>query len=400
MVFETDLTRKSRDYVEKFLQENTKDQLYYHDVQHSRDVAEASIEIGKATRLSDEELEIVVIAAWFHDTGYLQGMENHEVESKNIATDFLRTQGVDEKKIADVAGCIIATKMPQRPTNIMESVLCDADLHHLSSEEFFTKSELLRKELSAGRDHEIKDSKWFKKSLKFLKEHNFFTPYARENLLPVKEQNVKRLKNLVKEFKSKKDKIEEEVDIEKELVLTETPQRGVETLFRITSKNHMDFSSMADNKAHIMISINSILISALFSILFRRFEEYPELIFPSMILALTGLTSMVFAILATRPNVTPGIFTREDIEKRRTNILFFGNFHKMPLENYEWGMKRIITDNDFLYSSMIRDIYFLGKVLGKKYQLLRISYTVFMYGFIVSVIAFTVWILYFKPATI
>ena len=400
MVFETDLTTKSRDYVEKFLQENTKDQLYYHDFQHSRDVADAVVEIGKATKLSDPELETVVIAAWFHDTGYLMGMENHEVQSKNIATDFLRSQGVDEKKIADVAGCIIATKMPQRPTNIMEAVICDADLHHLSSEEFFTKSELLRKELSVGRNREIKDTKWFKKSLKFLKEHNFFTPYARENLLPVKEQNVKRLKALVKEFKTKKDKNPDNVNNEKELILTEVPERGVETLFRITSKNHLAFSSMADNKANIMISINSILISVLFSGLFRHFEEYPGLIYPTMILALTCLITMVFAILATRPNFTRGTFTREDIQKRKTNLLFFGNFHQMPIENYEWGIKHIITDNDFLYSSMIRDIYFLGKVLGRKYQLLRISYTVFMYGFIVSVIAFTLWILYFKPGSI
>jgi predicted metal-dependent HD superfamily phosphohydrolase len=408
MVFETELTRKSRDYVEKFLQENIKDHLFYHDFQHSRDVAEATIEIGKANNLSDDDLETVIIAAWFHDTGYLLGMDNHETESKNIASEFLRSMGVNEKKIAEVGGCIIATKMPQRPTNLMEEVLCDADLHHLSSDEFFAKSELLRKELSARSDKEIKNYKWFKKSLKFLKEHNFFTPYARENLLPTKELNVDKLKILVKELKGRKseqgDKSESgpdtESDIDKEMTLTGTPERGVETLFRITSKNHIDFSSMADNKAHIMISINSILISILFSVLFRRFEEYPNLIFPSIVLALTCLTTMVFAILATRPNFTRGTFTREDIEKRRTNLLFFGNFHKMPIENYEWGMKRIITDSDFLYSSMIRDIYFLGKVLGRKYQLLRISYTVFMYGFIVSVIAFTLWVFYLKSANI
>jgi hypothetical protein len=138
----------------------------------------------------------------------------------------------------------------------------------------------------------------------------------------------------------------------------------------------------------------------LFSVLFRRFEEYENLIYPAMILALTCLITMIFAILATRPNLTKGTFTREDIEQRKTNLLFFGNFHRMPIENYEWGMKRIITDSDLLYSSMIRDIYFLGKVLGRKYQLLRISYTVFMYGFIISVIAFSLWVFYFQSSTI
>ena len=216
----------------------------------------------------------------------------------------------------------------------------------------------------------------------------------------MKEQNIKKLRLLIREHKEEKLKKKAYDLTGEELKLKGIPERGVETLFRITSKNHIDFSTMADNKAHIMITINSILISILFSVLFRRLEDYPNLIFPSVVLALTCLITMVFAILATRPNYTRGIFTREDIENRKTNLLFFGNFHKMPIENYEWGIKKIITDNDLLYSSMIRDIYFLGKVLGRKYQLLRISYTVFMFGFILSVIAFTLWAFYFRSAGI
>ncbi|HLF33728.1 MAG TPA: HD domain-containing protein, partial [Cyclobacteriaceae bacterium] len=125
MVFETDLIRKSREYVEKFLKENTKDHFYYHDFQHFSDVAGAAVEIGKASNLSEAQLETVVIAAWFHDTGYFTGKDNHEIAGKDIAVEFLRSLKVDEQKISEVAGCIIATKMPQRPTNIMEEVLCD-----------------------------------------------------------------------------------------------------------------------------------------------------------------------------------------------------------------------------------------------------------------------------------
>jgi predicted metal-dependent HD superfamily phosphohydrolase len=400
MAFETELTKKSREYVEKYLHENFNEQLYYHNFKHLQDVAAAALEIGQATELTQDQLETVIIAAWFHDTGYSKGWENHEFTSKNLASEFLRSLGVDEKKIADIGGCIIATKMPQRPTNIMEEVLCDADLNHVASEEFFTKSEMLRREISARNETNIKKLKWFKESLEFLKKSEYFTPYAREKLLPAKEQNLNKLKSLVKQIKEKKKSKDDYQLTGDEKVLTGMPGRGVETLFRITSKNHIDFSSMADNKANIMISINSILISILFSVLFSKFEEYPNLIFPSMVLALTCLTTMVFAILATRPGLANGIYSREEFEKRKTNLLFFGNFYNMPISEYEWGMKQIISDNDFLYSSLIRDIYYLGKVLGRKYKYLRISYTVFMFGFIFSVIAFTLWIFYFRSVSI
>jgi len=178
------------------------------------------------------------------------------------------------------------------------------------------------------------------------------------------------------------------------------PTRGIETLFRITSRNHVDFSSMADNKANIMISINSIMMSIVFSVLFNKFATDPNLIPPTIILSIVSTTTIIFAILATRPNLTSGVFTRDDIRKRRTNLLFFGNFYKMPLNDYEWGIKELMNDRDFLYGSMIRDIYYLGKVLGKKYLFLRISYTIFMFGLVISIIAFAIAVFLFPTASI
>jgi hypothetical protein len=145
---------------------------------------------------------------------------------------------------------------------------------------------------------------------------------------------------------------------------------------------------MADNKANILITINSIILSVVVSVLIRKLEENPNLIVPTVILVSVCLTTMVFAILATRPNVLQGKFNKDDIKKKRTNLLFFGNFHSMDIENYEWAMKEMMKDGDYLYGSMIKDIYYLGKVLGKKYKYLRISYNIFMFGFIVAIVAF------------
>jgi hypothetical protein len=100
--------------------------------------------------------------------------------------------------------------------------------------------------------------------------------------------------------------------------------------------------------------------------------------------------SIIFAILSTRPKVTTGVFTRQDIEDEKVNLLFFGNFYKMPLEEYEWAVNEMMKDKAYLYNSMIKDLYYLGVVLEKKYRLLRITYNIFMIGIIISVIAFVI----------
>ncbi|MGB5929020.1 MAG: Pycsar system effector family protein, partial [Cyclobacteriaceae bacterium] len=190
----------------------------------------------------------------------------------------------------------------------------------------------------------------------------------------------KKLEKKVAKLKKKKDK---------------RPDRGIETMFRTTSRNHIDLSAIADNKANIMISINAIIVSILVSVLIRKFEDYPNLIIPTIIMTTVCLLTIIFSVLATRPNITTGRFTKDDIHQRRTNLLFFGNFHRMQLDDFHWGVNEIMKDREFLYGSMIKDIYFLGKVLGRKYQLLRVSYTIFMYGFVIAVLSFAIAIGFF-----
>ncbi len=173
--------------------------------------------------------------------------------------------------------------------------------------------------------------------------------------------------------------------------------RGVETMFRTTSSNNFRLSSMADSKAHIMISVNSIIVSIVASRLLEKLKNFPHFIIPTIILTLVCLAAIVFAVLATRPNVSGGRFRREDIEAKKTNLLFFGNFYQMGVDEYEWAMKEMMKDSEYLYGSMIRDIYFLGVVLARKYKWLRISYNVFMFGLIISTIAFIV-ASFFAPA--
>ncbi len=164
--------------------------------------------------------------------------------------------------------------------------------------------------------------------------------------------------------------------------------RGVESMFRLTARNQISLSSIADNKSNILITVNALMMSITMTVLVTRFEEIPNIILPTLIFLLMSLVTIVLAILSTRPNISSGKFTEEDIKQNKVNLLFFGNFYNMELEEYEWAIGELMKNDNNLYGTMIKDQYALGKVLAKKYKLLRVAYSVFMFGIIISVLAF------------
>jgi predicted metal-dependent HD superfamily phosphohydrolase len=175
------------------------------------------------------------------------------------------------------------------------------------------------------------------------------------------------------------------------------PGRGIDTVFRITSNNNQRLSSQADSKAHILIQVNAIIISVLLSLLLRKIEDHTNLAIPAVLLLTVNLVTIIFSILATRPHIPEGKFTQADLDEKKVNLLFFGNFYQMSLEEYAGGMLQLMEDRDFLYGSLIRDVYYQGIALGKKYRWLRLSYNVFMYGLIASVISFLIAALAYPP---
>jgi hypothetical protein len=166
--------------------------------------------------------------------------------------------------------------------------------------------------------------------------------------------------------------------------------RSIATVFRIMAQSHSNLSGMADSKANILISVNSIILSIMMASLFEKLQTDPNLQIPVAIITLVCVSSIVFGILATRPNVSHGTFTRDDIAGKRTNLLFFGNYHNMSLDDYNWGMTEMLGDKVYMNNSMIKDQYFLGVVLAKKYKYLRVAYNIFMYGLIIAMLAFVI----------
>ena len=390
----------ARNYVTELFSHELKPELVFHDLEHTEEVVEACSRIAENYELNEEDHLVLILAAWFHDTGYLRSdAASHEEESIRIATDFLKLQQADDELIQRVSSCIEATRMPQSPVNLIEKILCDADLYHLSTEDFRAKSQLLKQEQEMLLHHKIDKKEWRKNNMAFLKTHKYFTDYGQQQLEPKKLENLNALKNK-KDKKAKVIKETEEIfpyvpppaatDAASREQQKNT-QRGIQTMFRTTSTNHIRLSAMSDSKAHILISVNAIIISVVLTVSVRQHLPYiTQFMYPIGILLLVCLLTIVFAILATRPSVSSGKFTEEDIRNRKTNLLFFGNFYKMQLQDYQWAMNQMIKDGEYLYDSMVKDIYFLGVVLAKKYRYLRISYTIFMWGLIGTVIAFAI----------
>ncbi|MCK5105544.1 MAG: HD domain-containing protein [Cyclobacteriaceae bacterium] len=197
--FNTPLLRKTKEYVAGFIAENFTEKICYHNIDHTLEVVEAVEIIGKHCNISKEDMEAVIIAAWFHDTGYFLGCENHEEASANIAKQFLFDENVDPNIINKVANCILSTKIPQTPKNTLEKIICDADLFHLASEKFFNKSELLWRELTL-HNHKITPECWLNKSKEFVEAHEYHTTFGKEILLPKMEKNLALLKLKIKEY--------------------------------------------------------------------------------------------------------------------------------------------------------------------------------------------------------
>lgn len=367
----------------------------YHNLRHTERVVKSTKELSDAHGLPDEDREILILTAWLHDTGYTKGTKDHEESSSALGAAFLQQEGYPADKIKRVSDCIMATKRFYEPKNLHEQIIRDADSSHFGQKSYLETADYLREELALLGIKEYSNKEWRNANIEMFKtEHQFYTEYAKENWQAQKEKN---LKDLIKEKKIEKEIAKKEAL--KAKYKSESPDRGVQTLFRVTLKNHLTLSDIADTKANILLSVNAIIISVALSNLIPKLDNPSNtyLIFPTLIFLTFSVVSMVLAVLATRPNITSGQFTKEDVAEKKVNLLFFGNFHKMKLSDYEWAIGELVKDKDYIYSSLTKDLYFLGLVLHRKYKILRLTYVIFMVGIVVSVLAFALAFTYLGP---
>ena len=171
------------------------------------------------------------------------------------------------------------------------------------------------------------------------------------------------------------------------------PERGVETLFRLLSKNHYTLNVMIDRKSNILISINALILSIILGTVMSQLDTDPHLIVPAIMILITNLLSISYAVFATRPELIHG---KNKKTSSRHNLMFYGNFNAMEEEEYIDGITELMYSGDELYKVIAKDTYHLGKEINKKFKWLRISFNIFLVGIILSVLAFIACHLFFS----
>lgn len=381
------LAAQAEDFVLKLLKDNLSASYVYHNLTHTKNVVEKTRELINAAGVSQEEADALLLAAWFHDTGYTGGPEDHEHRSVSIFRDFASGKLPDEK-IEEIEKLILATDLKRQPKDFLQMLMRDADCAHFGSPNFTEISERLRREFELTLGKKMTDLQWLEGNrLAFTTWHEFQTPQAIEKWQPQKEKNLEEINQKIKKM-SKEDKPDNSEKPKKK----NKGERGIETLFRVTLNNHTQLSQIADSKANILLSVNAIIISIALSTLIPKLDSpsNAHLVAPTFIMVLFSVVSIVFAILSTRPKVHRYKFRESDLSERKINLLFFGNFNQIPMDSYVSAMENLMRDPDYLYQSLIKDLYHLGKVLDRKYRLLRITYNIFMFGIVISVLAFAI----------
>ncbi len=380
--------------------------LVFHNLKHTQNVVDRTKEIAGHYHVNEKEMLVLYAAAWFHDTGYLYTeASKHEEMSVEVMKKFMTDHTNDADLIREIEQCIMATKSPRNPTNLLQQIICDADTYNLGTKEFKTTNKRVREEIKL-KTGEIDNLEFSRSTIKMLEEHKYYTTYCKDLLSVTKDLNMKKLKNKIEKWEAEKEENElqknnirqkGEEDPTKKNRLSEMDKdksglvsKGIQTMLRLTSQNHLKLSDMADSKANILISVNAIIISVVLGVLARKLQEETYLKIPTLIFLTSAVATIIISILATRPKINEGKFTAEDIAAKKTNLLFFGNFYKATYNEYSSAMKSMMVDTDYLYGSLVKDIYYLGVILGRKYRLIRLAYNVFMIGIILSVIAFII----------
>lgn len=371
--------------------------FHYYNSNHSELLVEAIKEFAEDLHISKDEFFEVQVAGWFFDVSRLEYWEDINGAPTTISK-LLRESGVEEEYIKPILNLLPADYSNNPPLSLLEQILSDALRFHWTKKSFNLWTEALRKDTEFMEGREIPVGDWLKQVMVFMQTYHFYTNHSKvlqrkkQKNLDLLEEQVKVLEHHNKVFHEHRSHHSTRIED------AEKPDKGIETMFRVATSNNQRLTSLGDNKAHILITVNSIILSAIISLLLRKLDDSSYLIYPTFTLLSVSLFSMIFAILATRPTIPKGRVNDDEPEALSANLLFFGNFYRMSLADYTDGMFRLMDDKKILYKSLIKDVYGQGIVLGKKYLMLRVAYNIFMFGLIISVVTFFIVFFQHTPA--
>ncbi|QSE97370.1 Pycsar system effector family protein [Fulvivirga lutea] len=387
----TAILKKTENYLHKKFKENDSSSLNYHNWSHTQSIVSIAKELCNEAGLTINECEQVLLAAWFVNSGYLYDYENFISHSIKEARDFLSQNDFNKERANQIVDLIEGSGEAGAKRSKLHEILHDAIISDIGKKRFFRRSELLRIERKQVLDEEYTEQDWEQRRYDYLVETNFLTKEAKSLYGSRRSKNIKRQrKNIITA-----QKITTRTNTGKDL------GRGIDTLYRSSYRTHINLSAIADGKANMMISINTILISVIVtlsgaSLSIRESYIIENLRFtvPIFTLLISSLLSVVFAVLSARPKLTQKDIDWDKLNNNDMSLLYFGNFLGVTKKQFKSYLQRLKENQEDLYDSMSMDLYNLGKVLKEKYRLLKISYNVFMIGLSLTVVAFILIFIY------
>ena len=372
-------------YVKQRFLEDLAPRFLFHNYAYAKEMAEVAAELAEAEKLDDEQTRQVVLAAWFTPLGFIAGGDDPYATS---VAELRKWAKANDVALNGAEAWLPAAREATPDSPLPVRVLHDAGWSWLGRKRFDRRSDLLRLEREARDSKDGDPIKFGEEMQELLMRFRYLTLSARS------EYDKRRRKNAAGQHS-------DNYKIEQNEVKARTGKnfgRGIDTMYRTAFRNHINLSRIADGKANMMISINTIILSivitvsgASLSFFEETFFENPEFLVPIISLLLSSLIAVVFAVFSARPSVTEYRVKKDKlIKSKEASLLYFGNFLKLEKNEFIEYMAEMKLDQNALYDDLARDLYDLGQVMHKKYLLLTISYNTFVGGLALAVISFLI----------
>jgi uncharacterized protein len=191
------LVEEAKLYVSKFLAHELSEKCLFHTISHTLEVLKNAEIIGRYCDIGEEQLNILRIAALFHDVGYVDAYDEHEIFSAKRAVAYLADKNVDMNIIAQIERAILSTKTPQNPQDKISKILCDADLMNLTFDDYFEQVDLMREEWEKVGKAKLNSHQFYLNTLEFFRSHEYHSKYGKTILQPKKEMTERKIKKKV-----------------------------------------------------------------------------------------------------------------------------------------------------------------------------------------------------------
>jgi len=376
------LLQRAERYVADWYLNHSSTQLSFHNVALSKNLMVRIEELGVGQALPTSIIQDAQIAALFSQVGYAIQYDQPINASWKEMRIFLETKDVSDEQKNQITNCLV----PNQALDMQVAELYqDAWVSHVLGDGLATYLPLYRTEVQLMRKEIVNKAtarSWFYTQ---IKEAKLSSGYAKAKYQTILTENRASLELQVAKSNAK-------LEAETQLfggISRQQPSREVQTFFRTSFDYHTKLVDISDNKARIMISVNSILVSVLISLLTYNFQRVatsvnPMVIVPILIFLIAAVGSLIFAILSSRPNLPSGVGQSNE------QLFSFMDFIKLGKEEYQKQMNLMLRDGASIFASMTSALYYLGEILDRKYKYLTISYNIFMVGFVVSVGMFMV----------